>query len=423
MATSLSLNLTFSFYYFFIFLILINFSHTTQQQTSPQITPNDNNNTLPTEKTSPPPPSSSSSSFKPGISVVIGVLTTMFSVTFLLLLYIKHCYTVSNDNNNNTTSYNSTTTSSSSYRGGLPPLTGRKNSGIDRSVIESLPTFRFGSLMGQKEGLDCAVCLTKFEGTEVLRLLPKCKHAFHVECVDTWLDAHSTCPLCRYRVDPEDIFLLHDTKTSHQNEEHVTIDVEKGRNSLSQISESSQTRRISGRHSWVGEREGDKILQTTSFLRRSLDSETTRRKSENGVGVGRFMRQRKDGMLLLTEEIKEKEKEKERRIEQRINIVSPPCMRSEDERWSDVQPLDLLYLTSEMIISNGGRKMMTLKNRNDDDGKGEIIINKRSVSEITGLSRFLRNRDINNNDDSNREKGLVSRWLAWISITSSQTET
>ncbi|OIV97856.1 hypothetical protein TanjilG_12613 [Lupinus angustifolius] len=346
----------------------------------------------------------------------------MFSLTFLLLLYIKHCYTVSNDNNNNTISYNSTTTTTSSYRGGLPSLTARKNSGIDRCVIESLPIFRFGSLMGQKEGLDCAVCLTKFEATEVLRLLPKCKHAFHVECVDTWLDAHSTCPLCRYRVDPEDIFLLHDTKTSHQNQEQVTIDVEKGRNSLSQISDSSQTRRISGRHSWVEEREGkNKILQTTSFLRRSLDSATTRRKSENGVGVGRFMRQRKDGMLLSTEN--------ERRIEHRINIVSPPCMRSEDQRWSDVQPLDLLYLTSEMIISNGGRKMMTLKNRNndnddeDDYGKGEIIINTRSVSEITGLSRFLRNSGIDDNNDSNREKGLVSRWLAWISITRSQTET
>ncbi|CAL0305597.1 unnamed protein product [Lupinus luteus] len=325
----------------------------------------------------------------------------MFSLTFLLLLYIKHCYTISNDNNNNNrSSYNSTTTTSSYYRGGLPPLTGRKNSGIDRSIIESLPIFRFGSLMGQKEGLDCAVCLTKFEATEVLRLLPKCKHAFHVECVDTWLDAHSTCPLCRYRVDPEDIFLLHDSKTSHQNQEYVTIDVEKGRNSLSQLAYSSQTRRISGRHSWVEEREGkSKILQTTSFLRRSLDSATTRRKGENGVGVGRLMRQRKDGMLLITE--------KERRIEQRINIVSPPCMRSEDQRWSDVQPLDLLYLTSEMIISNGGRKMMRLEN-----GKEEIMINTRSVSEITGLSRFLRNSDIDNNnddDDGNREKGLVSR--------------
>lgn len=30
-----------------------------------------------------------------------------------------------------------------------------------------------------------------------MRLLPKCAHAFHVPCIDTWLRAHVNCPLCR----------------------------------------------------------------------------------------------------------------------------------------------------------------------------------------------------------------------------------
>ncbi|KAF1865942.1 hypothetical protein Lal_00041723 [Lupinus albus] len=32
---------------------------------------------------------------------------------------------------------------------------------------------------------------------EILRLLPKCHHAFHLPCIDTWLASHTNCPMCR----------------------------------------------------------------------------------------------------------------------------------------------------------------------------------------------------------------------------------
>uniref|UniRef100_A0A0E0BA22 RING-type E3 ubiquitin transferase n=1 Tax=Oryza glumipatula TaxID=40148 RepID=A0A0E0BA22_9ORYZ len=47
---------------------------------------------------------------------------------------------------------------------------------------------------------DCSVCLGEFRDGESLRLLPKCSHAFHVPCIDTWLRSHSNCPLCRYNI-------------------------------------------------------------------------------------------------------------------------------------------------------------------------------------------------------------------------------
>lgn len=127
----------------------------------------------------------------PSKGVVIAVLTVMFSISFLLLAYVKFCRS-------------SPLEFGDINLQGLTP-SGSRYSGIDKQVIEALPFFKFSSLKGSKEGLECAVCLSKFEDSEVLRLLPKCKHGFHMNCIDKWLERHSSCPLCRYKVDPKDI--------------------------------------------------------------------------------------------------------------------------------------------------------------------------------------------------------------------------
>ncbi|KAF7105771.1 hypothetical protein CFC21_106546 [Triticum aestivum] len=49
----------------------------------------------------------------------------------------------------------------------------------------------------QSAPMDCAVCLGQVEAGEKLRRLPKCAHLFHADCVHAWLQAHSTCPMCR----------------------------------------------------------------------------------------------------------------------------------------------------------------------------------------------------------------------------------
>ncbi|KAK7291678.1 hypothetical protein RIF29_07012 [Crotalaria pallida] len=70
--------------------------------------------------------------------------------------------------------------------------------GLDASVIASLPLFTFSR---SSEAAECAVCLSEFEEGETGRVLPKCKHSFHVECIDMWFESHSTCPLCRVHVE------------------------------------------------------------------------------------------------------------------------------------------------------------------------------------------------------------------------------
>ncbi|KAG4992100.1 hypothetical protein AAZX31_09G176700 [Glycine max] len=145
-------------------------------------------------QTSAPSSGDAVSNFQPSLAVVIGILGVMFLLTFFLLMYAKFCHrrhggaSAVGDSENQLTFVRSRS----------------RFSGIDKTVIESLPFFRFSALKGLKEGLECAVCLSKFEDVEILRLVPKCKHAFHIDCIDHWLEKHSTCPICRHRVNPED---------------------------------------------------------------------------------------------------------------------------------------------------------------------------------------------------------------------------
>lgn len=69
--------------------------------------------------------------------------------------------------------------------------------GLPQSTIDSIHKFNYKTGEGLIEGRDCSVCLSEFEEDESLRLLPKCSHAFHATCIDTWLRSHKNCPVCR----------------------------------------------------------------------------------------------------------------------------------------------------------------------------------------------------------------------------------
>jgi E3 ubiquitin-protein ligase ATL6/9/15/31/42/55 len=83
------------------------------------------------------------------------------------------------------------------------PTANRRHRGLDPEIIESLPTMVYSEVKEHKIGkgaLECAVCLSEFEDDETLRLLPKCSHVFHPDCIDAWLAGHVTCPVCRYNL-------------------------------------------------------------------------------------------------------------------------------------------------------------------------------------------------------------------------------
>ncbi|KAI2492888.1 RING-like zinc finger [Fragilaria crotonensis] len=47
----------------------------------------------------------------------------------------------------------------------------------------------------------CSVCIEEFKDGETIRILPKCNHGFHLECIKPWLtERQSCCPLCKTNV-------------------------------------------------------------------------------------------------------------------------------------------------------------------------------------------------------------------------------
>uniref|UniRef100_A0A0E0K8U6 RING-type E3 ubiquitin transferase n=1 Tax=Oryza punctata TaxID=4537 RepID=A0A0E0K8U6_ORYPU len=72
---------------------------------------------------------------------------------------------------------------------------------------------------------ECAVCLSEFVERERVRLLPNCSHAFHIDCIDTWLQGNARCPFCRSDVTlpftPPPAAPVRSTSATHPDDEDV----------------------------------------------------------------------------------------------------------------------------------------------------------------------------------------------------------
>ncbi|XVF15262.1 hypothetical protein REPUB_Repub09cG0135900 [Reevesia pubescens] len=125
------------------------------------------------------------SHFDPALAIIVLVLVCTFFLVGFLSLYIRHC-----------NQSIATVAEAASLQRSQPK-------GLDPAVIESFPVFIYSYVKDLKIGkgaLECAVCLSEFEDDETLRLIPKCSHVFHPDCIDAWLAYHVTCPLCRAKL-------------------------------------------------------------------------------------------------------------------------------------------------------------------------------------------------------------------------------
>ncbi|KAK1288528.1 E3 ubiquitin-protein ligase ATL6 [Acorus calamus] len=166
-----------------LFLLLLHHQWTATAQQPPASSTDNTNNPYYT------------ANFNPSMAIIIVVLVSAFFFMGFFSIYIRQC-----------AGDRSAITNGPLNRGTGGVRSRRINRGIEASVLETFPTFQYSDVKNLKLGkgtLECAICINEFEDDETLRLLPKCDHVFHTECIDTWLATHTTCPVCRSNLVPD----------------------------------------------------------------------------------------------------------------------------------------------------------------------------------------------------------------------------
>ncbi|KAJ0657517.1 putative transcription factor C2H2 family [Helianthus annuus] len=125
-----------------------------------------------------------------GISYVLG-LTLFFILIIIIISYVSYKCTRS-------------TNSQSAPEGDDHQLM-TVYIGVDEDVLMTFPKFTYAEKTTsiKSDSIDdvndssCSICLVDYKPEDVVRLLPDCGHLFHCNCIDTWLKANPTCPVCR----------------------------------------------------------------------------------------------------------------------------------------------------------------------------------------------------------------------------------
>lgn len=114
----------------------------------------------------------------------------------------------------------------------------------------------------------CSICIDDFEDGERIRVLPKCRHGFHTECLMPWLtERQGCCPLCKRSVLGPDI---EEDEGTSSNDEEPPHDEEQGVE-LGQVSppgnqgDSSDADEVQGQETQsAGQQEADILVVAAS---------------------------------------------------------------------------------------------------------------------------------------------------------------
>lgn len=87
---------------------------------------------------------------------------------------------------------------------------------VTAAIKNRVPVLRFRDfILHHKHGEEseqlkvCTICLECIDGNHEIRELCNCRHLFHRECLDTWIDeGQVSCPLCRSMLLPPKVNLI-----------------------------------------------------------------------------------------------------------------------------------------------------------------------------------------------------------------------
>ncbi|KAF7042184.1 hypothetical protein CFC21_051849 [Triticum aestivum] len=154
----------------------------------------------------PPPPAAGglgSGTFNVATSILfVGVIVALFLVGFFSA-YLRRCADAATGARRGGAAANANAAVAAAAAAAFSSAVSRsrRRPGLDVAAVEALPVLTYARARAVKAGrgaLECAVCLAEFaDDGEKLRLLPGCCHVFHAACIDVWLAAHVTCPVCR----------------------------------------------------------------------------------------------------------------------------------------------------------------------------------------------------------------------------------
>lgn len=71
--------------------------------------------------------------------------------------------------------------------------------GLPKEVLDNLAVIKYNKELNKNtssENKSCSICLDEFQEGQDVKFL-WCTHRFHKNCVDQWLDKHTTCPVCK----------------------------------------------------------------------------------------------------------------------------------------------------------------------------------------------------------------------------------